>query len=151
MIMNGQGKLKLGSTQVNLKHSRSTANNSDIGNKQVSVGPTDYDPIKVTKRIPATVIKDTIIPEPALGNVRDQMEFYLNKIFDTKGKSVSNKNTNMSVEFHQPSRTAPKTMEEISPFTTDKRDVAYKSSIGRDPLAPSKDELKGPGPGSYNP
>jgi len=33
----------------------------------------------------------------------------------------------------------------------DKRDATYKSNLGRDPLAPSKDEFFNPGPGYYNP
>lgn len=37
------------------------------------------------------------------------------------------------------------------PFSTDKRDVTYKSSITRDPLAQPKDKQNAPGPGSYDP
>lgn len=63
------------------------------------MGPTDYDPKKITKRFPTTVIRDEIIPEPAIGNVRDQMEFYLNKIFEPKGKPLPKKQS-IPVDFH---------------------------------------------------
>ena len=39
----------------------------------------------------------------------------------------------------------------MQPFTVDKRDVTFKSSIKRDPLYPGKDKQNSPGPGSYNP
>lgn len=42
-------------------------------------------------------------------------------------------------------------MELISPFTIDKRDMAYKSKMVRDALMPSKDLQRAPGPGHYNP
>ena len=44
-----------------------------------------------------------------------------------------------------------KSLEEIAPFTVDKRDVTYKSKLARDTILPSKDKMKQPGPGHYNP
>ena len=44
----------------------------------------------------------------------------------------------------------PKTVEDMQPFTLDKRDMAYKSRIPRDPLGPKKDKKVSPGPGHYD-
>lgn len=76
------------------------------------------------------------------------MEFYLNRIFQSTERS---KSIHISPDYHQPSMTAPKKLEEIFPFSIDKRDVAYKSKIERDPCKPSKDMVANPGPGHYNP
>lgn len=38
----------------------------------------------------------------------------------------------------QPSSTLEPNLDQIAPFTVDKRDVTYKSKIPRDPLGPTK-------------
>lgn len=99
VIHNNIGRLKLGSTAATMKHSSSTTSNKIKKNSKV--GPTDYDPKKVTRRFPTTIIKEEMMPEPALGNVRDQMEFYLNRIFDSKGgKAPHSKKNSTEVAFH---------------------------------------------------
>jgi len=50
------------------------------------VGPQDYDPAYIGRRVPNALIKDNITPEPAIGSVKNQMEFYLNKIFESTNK-----------------------------------------------------------------
>ena len=39
----------------------------------------------------------------------------------------------------------------MQPFTVDKRDMTFKSTITRDPLHPTRDIYHNPGPGAYNP
>jgi hypothetical protein len=75
------------------------------------------------------------------------MESYLYKVFDTG----EGRKDNAQPEYHQADVTIPKTLEEIAPFTIDKRDTIFKSTQGRDPLKPSKNSLQNPGPGHYNP
>lgn len=48
-----------------------------------SVGPQHYDPMKVYKNPKSTVIKNTVTPEPAMGSVKQQMETYLHRIFES--------------------------------------------------------------------
>ena len=56
-----------------------------------TVGPQDYNPNKIGKRVPKAIIKDSVTPEPALGNVKNQMEFYLNRVFQEGDKNGPDK------------------------------------------------------------
>lgn len=72
------------------------------------------------------------------------MEDYLGTIFEQKTDRVRNQS-------EQPSTTQPRTLDQIAPFTVDKRDVTFKSKIPRDPLGPSKLTQLIPGPTQYDP
>jgi hypothetical protein len=74
------------------------------------------------------------------------MEQYLDRIFDNEKKP----NNNPQPDYHQASRTAPTSIEEMAPFASDKRDGVFKSILKRDPLKPSKDIEANPGPGHYD-
>jgi hypothetical protein len=77
------------------------------------------------------------------------METYHDKVFNAKDTRVR---TEVSQpDYHCKDNTVPKSLEEIAPFTIDKRDAIFKSNQGRDPLGASKDELAGPGPTLYDP
>ena len=39
----------------------------------------------------------------------------------------------------------------MQPFSVDKRDMAYKSQISRDPLKPNREQRANPGPTAYDP
>ena len=43
----------------------------------------------------------------------------------------------------------PKTLDEMVPFSVDKRDMTFKSRLPRDPLAPTKHQNSVPPPASY--
>ena len=70
----------------------------------------------------------------ASGSVKKKMENYLGNIFD-QGAAARGKNAQSS----SPSNTEPTTLESMQPFAIDKRDMSYKSQIGRDPLKPNKE------------
>ena len=52
-----------------------------------SLGPSDYDPNKITKNSPKVVIKQSVVDLSQGGSVKKQMESYLGKIFDHEGKT----------------------------------------------------------------
>jgi hypothetical protein len=134
----------------NKQASQSPAGRSVFTVLENSVGPGEYDPQKVYKKPLQTIIKEKVEPEPAVGSVKQQMENYLFKVFDG-GNGDHRRRQDAQPEYHQPDVTIPKSLEEIAPFTIDKRDAVFKSNKGRDPLKPSKDAELNPGPGHYNP
>lgn len=77
-----QGKLIFGSAVANL--TKTLYDQKSQGNSprvEERVGPTDYNPVKVTKKITSAIINSPHeVAEPPISNVRDQMEHYLNKI-----------------------------------------------------------------------
>jgi len=42
-------------------------------------------------------------------------------------------------------------LEKCQPFTVDKRDMSFKSKVGRDPMDPPKNVKETPIPGAYCP
>lgn len=72
------------------------------------------------------------------------MEDYLGNIFDG-----STRKQNKSVQPR--STTEPTSLEAMQPFTQDKRDMSFKSTIKRDPLKPGRERHLNPGPAAYSP
>jgi hypothetical protein len=112
------------------------------------VGPSDYDPNKMTKNSPKVIIKQGSPERIEAGSVKKQMETYLGKIFDQDGQQ-----TNRAASIEQPSSmsAAAKALEKVAPFTVDKRDMSFKSKVRRDPMEPSREVKATPVPGAYNP
>lgn len=112
--------------------------NSDLfGLKRLhQVGPSDYDPNKVTKNSPKVVIKQSLVDQSQGGSVKKQMESYLGKIFDQDGGK-----RDKGAASEQPTLIKggdSKQLDKMQPFTSDKRDMSFKSKVPRDPMDPSK-------------
>lgn len=109
------------------------------------MGPQDYDPVIQGKTSPQVVLKSNPAND-ASGSVKKKMENYLGNIFDQGAADRAKKS-----QSEAPSVTQPTTLEQMQPFAIDKRDMAYKSQIRRDPLKPNKEQDLSPGPAVYNP
>ena len=141
---NSIGKIQRGPNFSELKKSPSPpkqVNGRDLFNfKMVAkIGPQDYDPVKVHKKARQTVIvKNSYTPEPMHTTASGNLISHTDQPITENDMAVN------MIQF-------PQTLDDVAPFTIDKRDAIYKSSIKRDPLGPSKDKSVSPGPGSYNP
>ena len=56
---------------------------------KIEVGPQSYDPKfeLASKKVRTTYMKEKVVAEPAVGSVKQQMEGYLEKIFDDPSKT----------------------------------------------------------------
>lgn len=77
--------------------------------RQHEIGPSDYDPIKATRKARDAVIKEGTSPDPIPGSVKKQMENYLSKIFESQDPNA--RQAKASPEYHQPSNTAMTSLE----------------------------------------
>lgn len=102
----------------------------------------------VAKNSPKAVISKSSPQVNQGGSVKKQMESYLGKIFDQEGGVVKPKTI-----LEKPSATESrfKQLEKCQPFTVDKRDMSFKSKVGRDPMDPPRHVKETPIPGAYCP
>lgn len=104
------------------------------------MGPSDYDPNKVTKNSPKVVIKQSSPDQSQGGSVKKQMETYLGKIFDQDGQRAGDNKTaheQPTIIKGSPAANA-KQLDKVQPFTVDKRDMCFKSKVPREPMEPGK-------------
>ena len=90
--------------------------------RQHKMGPQDYDPVIQGRKSPEVIIKDKTAVVGATGSIKKQMEDYLGNIFEQNPNDRGQKN-----ESQPPSTTAPTTLDQMQPFTVDKRDMTFKS------------------------
>lgn len=71
------------------------------------------------------------------------MESYLTKVFDKDQVEKRNNpiETPSCANLKHTFGMKPKTLEEMQPFTVDKRDVTFKSKVDRKPLDPDRNAM----------
>ena len=136
------GKVRHGSNfgdEVKIPQEKDRERNSDLfGLKRLNkLGPQDYDPVIQGKTSPKILMKEQSPLPQNTGSVKKQMESYLTKVFD-KEKDKKPTETPSCVGLKQSFGMRPKTLEEIQPFSVDKRDMTFKSKVERKPLDPDK-------------
>jgi len=105
--------------------------------KRIKVGPQDYDPVVPQKNGLRVVMKGGSSERATQGqtvSVKKQMEEYLGNIFE--GDNNRDKHSKSVPPLNNDGATA--SIEQIQPFSLDKRDMTFKSKIPRNPQTHNK-------------